>query len=100
AVREAVEDLRRCQDLDARCGELDRKRKTVEPFRDLTDDRVRFEAGRELPRALSEERRGVVELKRRNGILLLRRDVQPATTRREDACGETRDDLRDAGQEV
>src|SRR4029450_12877192 len=55
AATEALEDLVRCEALDARCGKLERERKALEALCYLTHRRIGLEVRLQLPCALREE---------------------------------------------
>src|SRR5262249_61110823 len=63
----------------------------AEPLGDRRPRRIWLEARIDLPRALGEERRGIVERQHRHGELLLRRNVESDSARGEDVCIKLRD---------
>jgi hypothetical protein len=100
APAEPRENLLGRQDLDARCGKLQRERKAVEPTHDLHDVFVRLPPATELTRPLREQHRSVFEGQCRHGVLLLFRHVQRLATRREHARLERGDHRRRFGEQL
>ena len=100
APTEALEDLVRCEDLHARGSKLERQRKALEALGNLTHCRIGLEVRLQLPCALSEECRCVVERKRRHGELLFGSDIEAASARGEDARIEPEDDVRGVREEL
>jgi hypothetical protein len=100
ATTKALEDLLRCEDLHARGRKLEPKWKTVEAFRNLTDRSIGLEVGLQLPCALREERRCVVERQGRHRKLLLGGDIEAASACGQDARIEPEDDVRGVREEL
>ncbi|HEX6583082.1 MAG TPA: hypothetical protein VF056_05720 [Thermoleophilaceae bacterium] len=100
ATTEALEDLPRCEHLDASGSKLERERKAVEPLCDLTHRRVRLEAGLQLARALREQNTSVIDRERRHRKLLFSGNIQAAAARGEDARVEPNNDVGGAWEQL